>query len=93
MAPRAASRICSDATLIWSFHAPNIALALLPHNRIPVNTLTRTLAIALLLGTLLLAGGAAMHPILVRHGSMELGMIGGMPIWRTMHLCMLAARD
>lgn len=30
-----------------------------------------------------------MHPILSGDGSMELGMIGGMPIWRTMHLCML----
>ena len=52
-------------------------------------TLTRTLAVALLVGTLLLAGGAAMHPILSGAGSMELGMIGGMPIWRIMHLCML----
>lgn len=31
-----------------------------------------------------------MHPILHGDGSMELGMIGSMPIWRTMHLCMLA---
>jgi len=54
-----------------------------------VITLTRTLAVALLVGTLLLAGGAAMHPILSGNGSMELGMIGGMPIWRVMHLCML----
>jgi hypothetical protein len=54
-----------------------------------VITLTRTLAVALLVGTLLLAGGAAMHPILSGSGSMELGMIGGMPIWRIMHLCML----
>ncbi len=53
-------------------------------------TLTRTLSVALLAGTVLLAGGAAMHPILSGNGSMELGMIGGMPIWRTMHLCMLA---
>jgi hypothetical protein len=53
-------------------------------------TLTRTLAIALLLGTILLGGGAAMHPILAGDGSMELRMIGGMAIWRTMHLCMLA---
>ena len=56
----------------------------------PMQTLTRTLAIALLLGTLLLGGGAAMHPILSGDGTMELGMIGGMAIWRTMHLCMLA---
>jgi len=54
-----------------------------------VITLTRALAVALLVGTLLLAGGAAMHPILSGSGSMELGMIGGMPIWRIMHLCML----
>jgi hypothetical protein len=55
-----------------------------------LTTLTRALAVALLAGTVLLAGGAAMHPILSGNGSMELGMIGGMPIWRTMHLCMLA---
>lgn len=54
-----------------------------------MNPLTRPLAVALLFGTLLLAGGAAMHPILSGDGSMELGMIGSMPIWRTMHLCML----
>ena len=54
-----------------------------------MTTLTRALAVALLVGTLLLAGGAAMHPILSGPGSMELGMIGGMPIWRIMHLCML----
>ncbi len=54
-----------------------------------MTALTRPLAFALLLGTLLLAGGAAMHPILGGDGSMELGMIGGMHIWRTMHLCML----
>ncbi|MEO7038869.1 MAG: hypothetical protein ABI446_02615 [Gemmatimonadaceae bacterium] len=55
-----------------------------------MSPLTRPLALALLLGTLLLAGGAAMHPILHGDGSMELGMIGSMAIWRTMHLCMLA---
>jgi hypothetical protein len=54
-----------------------------------MTTLTRALAVALLAGTLMLAGGAAMHPILSGNGSMELGMIGGMPIWRIMHLCML----
>ena len=54
-----------------------------------MSTFTRPLALALLLGTLLLAGGAAMHPILSGDGSMELGMIASMPIWRTMHLCML----
>lgn len=31
-----------------------------------------------------------MHPILSGSGAMELQMIGGMRIWRTMHLCMLA---
>jgi hypothetical protein len=59
------------------------------HNHMQLITLTRALAVALLVGTLLLAGGAAMHPILSGSGSMELGMIGGMPIWRIMHLCML----
>lgn len=69
---------------------PNIALPAHPHNRASMPTLTRSLAIALLLGTLLLGVGAAMHPILSGGGSMELGMIAGMTIWRTMHLCMLA---
>jgi len=54
-----------------------------------VITLTRALALALLIGTLLLAGGAAMNPILSGTGAMELGMIGGMRIWRPMHLFML----
>lgn len=70
-------------------HAPNITLVHNSHNRAQVITLTRALALALLVGTLLLAGGAAMHPILSGSGSMELGMIGGMPIWRVMHLIML----
>jgi hypothetical protein len=69
---------------------PNIARPAQPHNQASMPTLTRYLAIALLVGTVLLGGGAAMHPILSGGGSMELGMIGGMPIWRTMHLCMLA---
>jgi hypothetical protein len=70
-------------------HAPNIAFGQNPHNSAPVSTLTRALALALLIGTLLLAGGAAMHPILSGDGSMELGMIGSMARWRVMHLCML----
>jgi hypothetical protein len=55
-----------------------------------MTALVRTLAISLLVGTVLLGAGAAMHPILSGDGSMELRMIGGMAIWRTMHLCMLA---
>ena len=89
MAPRDARQVCCTTPHYSEQHAPNIALEPNPHNRATVSTLTRPLALALLLGTLMLAGGAAMHPILSGDGSMELGMIGGMPIWRTMHLCML----
>ena len=94
MAPRVARRVSSTtchfaASYYSESHAPNIALGHNPHNSTPVTTLTRALALALLLGTVLLAGGAAMHPILSGNGSMELGMIGGMARWRVMHLCML----
>jgi hypothetical protein len=88
VAPRAAGPVCCTASNRGE-HAPNIALEHTSHNRPQVITLTRALALALLIGTLMLAGGAAMHPILSGSGSMELGMIGGMPIWRTMHLVML----
>jgi hypothetical protein len=89
VAPRAAGPVCCTASNYREQHAPNIALVHTSHNHSQVITLTRALALALLIGTLMLAGGAAMHPILSGSGSMELGMIGGMPIWRTMHLVML----
>src|SRR5512140_896001 len=81
--------VCCTASHHGDRHAHNLALEPTSHNGFQVTTLTRALALALLAGTLLLAGGAAMHPILSGNGSMELGMIGGMPIWRVMHLCML----
>jgi hypothetical protein len=89
VAPRTARPVFCTASRYSEQHAPNIALGHNPHNHASVIALTRTLALALLVGTLLLAGGAAMHPILSGNGSMELGMIGGMPIWRVMHLVML----
>ena len=89
MAPRSARPVCCTTPHYGEQHASNIVLEPNSHNRGIVNALTRPLALALLLGTLLLAGGAALHPILHGDGSMELGMIGSMAIWRTMHLCML----
>jgi len=89
VAPHGACPVCCTTPHYSEQHASNLAFEPNPHNRAEVIALTRPLALALLLGTLLLAGGAAMHPILSGDGSMELGMIGGMPIWRTMHLFML----
>lgn len=84
-----ASPVCCTTLLSGEQHAPNIAPQPTPHNGSAVTSLTRLLALALLLGTVMLVGGAAMHPILSGDGSMELGMIARMPIWRTMHLFML----
>jgi hypothetical protein len=71
-------------------HAPKLASLPHAHNGAPMPALTRFLAIALLLGTVLLGGGAAMHPMLGGDGAMQLRMIGEMTAWRTLHLCMLA---
>jgi len=55
-----------------------------------VTALGRTLAIALLLGTILLGYGAAVHPMLAGGPESQLRTIAGTPHWRTMHLLMLA---
>jgi uncharacterized membrane protein YhaH (DUF805 family) len=52
--------------------------------------LARTLAVALLSGTLLLGIGAAMHPVLVGDAAVQLRLIASTPHWRTLHLMMLA---
>ena len=53
-------------------------------------TLTRVLAAGLLIGTLLLAVGGAMHPMLNGDASAQLRTIGGTVRWREIHLIMLA---
>jgi hypothetical protein len=55
-----------------------------------VNTLSRALALALLLGMILLGIGAVMHPLLDGSPEAQLRTITAMPFWRTMHLMMLA---
>jgi hypothetical protein len=55
-----------------------------------VARLARTLAVALLVGTLLLGVGAAVHPVLVGDAAAQLRLIGATPHWRTLHLVMLA---
>jgi hypothetical protein len=52
--------------------------------------LSRALAIALLLGMVLLGYGAAVHPVLAGGPESQLRMIAGTMHWRTMHLLMLA---
>src|SRR5919206_5094867 len=51
--------------------------------------LIRLLAIALLLGTVLLGVGAAVHPMLAGDAAMQLRIIAATPHWRTLHLMML----
>ena len=51
----------------------------------------RTLAAALLVGTVLLGAGAALHPVLVGDAGAQLRIIAATPYWRTLHLVMLAA--
>jgi len=53
-------------------------------------SLVRPLAAALLLGTLLLAAGAVVHPVLPHAAAAQLRMIADFPHWRTVHLLMLA---
>jgi hypothetical protein len=55
-----------------------------------VTALGRTLAIALLLGMILLGYGAAVHPMLAGGPESQLRAIADTPHWRTMHLLMLA---
>ena len=52
--------------------------------------LARTLAVALLAGTLLLGVAAALHPVLVGDAAAQLRLIAATPHWRTLHLVMLA---
>jgi hypothetical protein len=54
-----------------------------------VARLARTLAIALLVGTVLLGIGAAVHPVLVGDAAAQLRLIASTPHWRALHLAML----
>ncbi len=55
-----------------------------------MTALGRTLAVALLLGMILLGYGAAVHPMLAGAPESQLRTIAETPHWRTMHLLMLA---
>jgi hypothetical protein len=55
-----------------------------------VTRLAPTLAIALLVGTVLLGIGAAVHPVLVGDAAAQLRLIAATPHWRALHLAMLA---
>jgi hypothetical protein len=55
-----------------------------------VARLAGTLAVALLVGTLLLGIGAAAHPVLVGDAAAQLRLIAATPHWRALHLVMLA---
>jgi hypothetical protein len=55
-----------------------------------VTRLAPTLAIALLVGTVLLGIGAAVHPVLVGDAAAQLRLIASTPHWRALHLAMLA---
>ena len=50
----------------------------------------RTLAVALLAGTVLLGAGAAVHPMLSGDAAAQLHLIATTPYWRAIHLMMLA---
>jgi hypothetical protein len=55
-----------------------------------VNAFARALAVALLLGMILLAVPAIIHPVLGGPAADQLRMIADTSYWRTMHLSMLA---
>jgi hypothetical protein len=55
-----------------------------------VNGYIRALSVALLLGMLMLALPALIHPVLGGAAADQLRMIADTPYWRTMHLSMLA---
>jgi hypothetical protein len=55
-----------------------------------VARLAPTLAIVLLVGTVLLSIGAAVHPVLVGDAEAQLRLIASTPRWRALHLAMLA---
>ena len=56
-----------------------------------MNTLSRALAVALLLGMILLGIGAALHPMLDGGPEAQLRTIAATTFWRPMHLMMLAS--
>lgn len=55
-----------------------------------MNTIARALAVALLLGMILLGYGAAVHPVLAGGPESQLRTMADTTHWRTMHLMMLA---
>ena len=55
-----------------------------------MNAFVRALAVALLLGMVLLAVPAIVHPVLAGAAADQLRLIADTPHWRTMHLSMLA---
>lgn len=55
-----------------------------------MNAFVRALAIALLLGMMLLGSGAALHPMLTGTAEAQLRTMADTPWWRTIHLIMLA---
>jgi hypothetical protein len=55
-----------------------------------VARLAPTLAIALLIGTVLLGIGAVVHPVLIGDAAAQLRLIAATPHWRALHLAMLA---
>jgi len=55
-----------------------------------VTAFVRALAVALLLGMILLGAGAAVHPMLAGSAESQLRTMAETPGWRTMHLLMLA---
>jgi hypothetical protein len=55
-----------------------------------VTAFARALALALLLGMILLGYGAAVHPVLAGSPESQLRTMAETPHWRTMHLMMLA---
>lgn len=55
-----------------------------------MSRLARPLAIALLAGTLVVAIGGIVHPMLEGTAADHLRLIAGTPHWRALHLAMLA---
>ncbi len=55
-----------------------------------MRSLPRVLSVLLLSGAALLGAGAVVHPVLTGDPAIDLGIIGRMPGWRTIHLLMLA---
>lgn len=52
--------------------------------------LAPVLAVLLLVGTALVGAGAAMHPVLSGRATDDLRLMAATPLWRTLHLVMLA---